>query len=104
MSSWQLGCHVNDVPQAGDYHTFDFLGELVFAVRGHDGKVRAFHNVCRHRAARLLDGPKGNCGMRVVCPYHAWTYELDGRLVGLDRKSTRLNSSHSCASRMPSSA
>ncbi|HEY1492794.1 MAG TPA: aromatic ring-hydroxylating dioxygenase subunit alpha, partial [Steroidobacteraceae bacterium] len=55
-------------------------------VRAEEG-VRAFHNVCRHRAARLVDGPKGNCGKRITCPYHAWTYGLDGRLVALSRET-----------------
>jgi carnitine monooxygenase subunit len=80
--SWQVVCHLADIPRAGDFHTFEFLGELVFVVRGADGEVRGFHNVCRHRAARLLDGPSGHC-RRIVCPYHAWTYDLDGRLAGV---------------------
>src|SRR5450759_3390060 len=46
-SSWQLVCHLSDVPRAGDYHSFDFLGESVIVVRGEDGAVRGFHNVCR---------------------------------------------------------
>ena len=50
--------------------------------------MRAFHNVCRHRAARLLDGPKGHCGKRITCPYHAWTYGLDGRLVACRRRDS----------------
>src|SRR5437762_2466233 len=76
--SWQLVCHLSDVPQPGDFHTFEFLGESVLVLRGEDGAVRAFHNVCRHRAARLLDGPRGHCGRRITCPYHAWTYGSDG--------------------------
>jgi phenylpropionate dioxygenase-like ring-hydroxylating dioxygenase large terminal subunit len=85
--SWQLLCHVSDVPQPGDYHTFEFLGESVFAVRGEDGQVRSFHNVCRHRASRLLDEPKGRCGKRISCPYHAWTYSSsDGRLLAVPQK------------------
>jgi phenylpropionate dioxygenase-like ring-hydroxylating dioxygenase large terminal subunit len=72
---------MSDIPDVGDYHSFEFLGESVFAVRGEDGEVRSFHNVCRHRAARLLDGAKGQCGKRITCRYHAWTYALDGRLA-----------------------
>ncbi|MDE2013353.1 MAG: aromatic ring-hydroxylating dioxygenase subunit alpha [Alphaproteobacteria bacterium] len=78
--SWQVVCHVNDVPEPGDYHTLDILGEKYVTLRGADGTVRSFHNVCRHRAARLADGHKGNCGHRLVCPYHAWSYGLDGAL------------------------
>jgi phenylpropionate dioxygenase-like ring-hydroxylating dioxygenase large terminal subunit len=81
--SWQIVCHLNDVRDAGSYHTLDFLGETIVVVRGQDDVVRGFYNVCRHRAARLLDGVSGQCGARIVCPYHAWTYRLDGRLVGM---------------------
>jgi len=86
--SWQLVCHVNDIPAAGDYHTFDFLGESILALRGDDRVVRAFHNVCRHRAARLLDGPSGHCAFRLTCPYHAWSYDLAGKLAGVPFRDT----------------
>jgi phenylpropionate dioxygenase-like ring-hydroxylating dioxygenase large terminal subunit len=81
--SWQLVCHLSDIPRPGDYHTLELLGESLLVVRGADGKVRGFHNVCRHRAARLLDGASGNCGTRISCPYHCWTYALDGRLLAV---------------------
>ena len=84
--SWQLVCHLNDVPRPGDFHTFDFLGESVVVWRDESGEVQSFHNVCRHRASRLLEGPKGHCGRRITCPYHAWTYALDGRLVGVPNR------------------
>jgi phenylpropionate dioxygenase-like ring-hydroxylating dioxygenase large terminal subunit len=80
--SWQIVCHLNDIPKPGDFHTLDFLGESVVVVRAKDGDARAFTNVCRHRGARLVDGPSGRCG-RFVCPYHAWTYDLEGRLIGV---------------------
>jgi carnitine monooxygenase subunit len=87
-NSWQVVCHLSDIPKPGDFHSFDFLGESIVVLRGDDGEVRSFHNVCRHRAARLLDGSKGHCGRRITCPYHAWTYALDGRLVGVpDRQA-----------------
>jgi len=78
--SWHLICHVNDIPKAGDYHTLDILGEKFLALRGAEGVVRSFHNVCRHRGSRLADGASGNCGHSLVCPYHAWSYALDGSL------------------------
>ncbi len=84
-TAWQVVCHLNDIPEAGDYQAFDFLGEKVLTVRGDDGQVRSFHNACRHRASRLADGNQGNCGHRIVCPYHAWSYGLDGRLAHVPR-------------------
>lgn len=83
--SWQIVCHESDIAQAGAFHTLDYLGESVIAVRGIDGQIRAFHNVCRHRAMRLVESPSG-CARKLTCPYHAWTYELDGRLSGVPSK------------------
>ena len=83
--SWQIVCHVSDVAAPGDWHTLDFLGESVVVLRGDDGALRAFHNVCRHRASRLVAGASG-CARRLTCPYHAWTYALDGRLIGVPHR------------------
>lgn len=83
--SWQIVCHESDIAEPGAYHTLEYLGESVLAVRGGDGAIRAFHNVCRHRAMRLVEGPSG-CARKLICPYHAWTYELDGRLSGVPSK------------------
>ena len=85
--SWQIVCHVNDIPDGGDYHTLDYIGESVIAIRGKDKVVRAFTNVCRHRGARLLDGSSG-CAKQIVCPYHGWTYDREGRLKGVPLKET----------------
>ncbi len=82
-ASWQIVCHLSDIPTAGAYHTFEMFGETIVVVRDADLRPHAFYNVCRHRAARLLDGDTGQCGSRIVCPYHAWTYGLDGRLLGM---------------------
>jgi carnitine monooxygenase subunit len=87
-NAWQVVCHLSDIPQAGDFHTFEFFGESAAVLRAEDGGVRAFHNVCRHRAARLLDGPRGHCGRRITCRYHAWTYALDGRLVAVPNRDS----------------
>lgn len=80
--SWQIVCHVSDIAEAGAWRTLSYLGENVVVMRGTDGEIRAFHNVCRHRAMRLVDGDSG-CAQKLVCPYHAWVYELDGRLTGV---------------------
>lgn len=84
--SWQIVCHASDIPNPGDYHTLDYIGESVIAIRQPDGAIKAFTNVCRHRAMRLVEGPVG-CAKKLVCPYHAWAYETDGRLSGVPAKS-----------------
>ena len=85
--SWQVVCHESDVANAGDYHTLDYIGESVVVIRGHDAVLRAFANVCRHRGSRLLDGASG-CAKIIVCPYHAWTYNLDGTMRGIPLKES----------------
>ena len=82
MPSWQIVCHINSIPKAGDYQTFDLGPESVMVLRDRDGSIRGFHNVCRHRGARLLDG-SGNCPATITCPYHGWTYRHDGGLIGM---------------------
>jgi carnitine monooxygenase subunit len=79
--AWQIVCHVSDIANPGDYETAALLGESIIVVRGADAQVRAFANVCRHRAMRIVEG--AGCAKKLVCPYHAWTYELDGRLSGV---------------------
>jgi phenylpropionate dioxygenase-like ring-hydroxylating dioxygenase large terminal subunit len=85
--SWQVICHINDIPEPGNYQCLDFLEAMLIAVRGNDGVIRAFHNVCRHRGSRLLDGPRGTCTRRIVCPYHAWSYDFEGRLASIGDRS-----------------
>ncbi|MEM7291624.1 MAG: aromatic ring-hydroxylating dioxygenase subunit alpha, partial [Pseudomonadota bacterium] len=76
--TWQFGCHSADVAEVGSYATFEIAGESLFAIRGRDNKIRVFYNVCQHRAHQLVQGA-GKSSV-VVCPYHAWTYELTGQL------------------------
>jgi phenylpropionate dioxygenase-like ring-hydroxylating dioxygenase large terminal subunit len=82
----QVVCHENEIPQPGDWRTIEYLSESVVVMRGDDGAVRAFSNVCRHRGSRLLDG-SGGCAKVVTCPYHAWSYARDGRLVGVPHRA-----------------
>lgn len=77
--AWQCIGRVDELTQPGDYLTDDLAGDPIFVVRDGEGAIRAFPNICRHRAARLLGG-SGNV-RRIVCPYHAWTYDLAGKLV-----------------------
>lgn len=77
--TWQWVCHVEKVRNPGDYIAVEIAGQPVAVVRDREGKLRAFYNVCKHRAHHLLEG-NGNT-TRIMCPYHAWTYKLDGQLV-----------------------
>ena len=88
LPSWQIVCHVSDVAKPGDYVTFEFMDERALVVRGDDGVLRAFHNVCRHRAHSVLQGAAGHCERFMQCPYHGWTYDFDGRLRALPDEST----------------
>jgi phenylpropionate dioxygenase-like ring-hydroxylating dioxygenase large terminal subunit len=82
LRSWQIVCHANGIPDPGDFAVLDIGPDSAFVVRGQDGEIRGFHNVCRHRASRLVDG-SGHCRRNVTCPYHGWSYGLDGKLVGV---------------------
>ena len=82
---WQIAGHVSDVPEPGDYLTMDVVGERALVVRGQDGVVRAFHNICRHRGSRVVADDKGHCKNALVCPFHGWVYNLDGTLRGAAR-------------------
>ncbi len=80
---WICIGRVEEVARPGDYMTFQLCDEPLVAVRGSDHKVRVFSNVCRHRGALLAQG-RGN-GQRLVCPYHHWSYDLEGKLAGAPR-------------------
>jgi phenylpropionate dioxygenase-like ring-hydroxylating dioxygenase large terminal subunit len=81
----QVVCHESEIAEPGDWRTLEYLGESIIVIRGDDGQVRAFSNVCRHRGSRLLDGEAG-CSKVLTCPYHAWSYGRDGRLVGVPHR------------------
>ncbi len=82
LCHWQVAGHENDLPATGDWLSFDLLGERAVVMRGQDGVLRAFHNLCRHRGARVVDGVQGQCRGAIVCPFHGWVYNLDGTLRG----------------------
>ncbi len=84
--SWHLVCHANDIPDEGAYATFEILRESIVVVRS-QGTFRTFHNVCRHRGATLVDGPTGQLKGKFVCPYHAWSYALDGSLLSVPHRT-----------------
>ncbi len=90
---WITVCRDEELPQAGDYRVLDVLGESLLLVRNREGRLRAFYNVCRHRGSRLCRTPAQTEALRValpggitaggliVCPYHQWSYDLNGALV-----------------------
>lgn len=77
--SWLYGCHVSQVSRPGDYITLTLLNQSLIIMRGVDGVLRGFYNVCPHRAHELIEDECGNKKV-IVCPYHAWSYETDGKL------------------------
>lgn len=79
-SSWRLVGHANMLTEPGDYLTDDLGKARIILVRGDDGVIRGFHNVCRHRAGPLVTDGEGSCGRELICKYHGWRYALDGRL------------------------
>ena len=79
MRRWLCVGHVSRIPDPGDWFVFDIANESIIVVRGRDEQVRALVNVCRHRGSRVCYEAEGNSRM-LVCPYHAWSYDLDGRL------------------------
>ena len=85
---WQLVCHSNDIPNNGDFITWDLVGERALVLRGSDGEVRAFHNLCKHRGSRVLAVDSGNCKSAITCPFHGWTYNLDGTLRGASQPAS----------------
>lgn len=80
FSSWLLAGREEQAAHAGDYFTFELGAESLLVVRGREGVLRAFYNVCRHRGSRLCAPGKGHFKGAIHCPYHAWSYALDGSL------------------------
>jgi phenylpropionate dioxygenase-like ring-hydroxylating dioxygenase large terminal subunit/AcrR family transcriptional regulator len=78
-SSWQVVCHASELKGTGDYVAFEFFGQRGFVIRDEAGTLRAFHNVCSHRAHAVVGGERGSCARFLTCMYHGWTYHLDGR-------------------------
>ena len=74
--------HVSQLGEAGEFFTHDVTGVPILVTRNRNGEIKAFLNVCRHRGARLMNEPCGHTNT-MSCPYHGWTYDLDGRLRGL---------------------
>jgi Rieske 2Fe-2S family protein len=87
---WLLAGHISRIPKRGDYFLYEIATESIIVIRGEGTQVNAFFNVCRHRGSRICLENSGH-GPRLVCPYHAWTYGLDGALLSARRMSPDFN-------------
>ena len=81
FKSWHLVAHLNELREPGSFVTHEIFEQSVIVIAGRDGKIRGFHNVCRHRGNRLVEARRGK-SPTLTCGYHAWTYALDGCLRG----------------------
>ena len=79
-NSWIFIGHESEIPNKGDFFVYKLLDEEIIVLRNKENKVKAFFNVCRHRGSRVCLEEKGNTS-RFTCPYHSWTYNLDGKLL-----------------------
>ncbi len=80
---WMYAARADEAPLPGDFVTADVAGESILIVRGKDDELRGFYNVCRHRGSRICDAEThGHAKSAIKCPYHAWSYAYDGRLIG----------------------
>jgi len=84
---WIAVAREEEIPGPGDYRLAEVGTQSIFVVRGEDGELRGFHNTCRHRGSILCTAEQGSFARsRIVCPYHAWTYDLGGRLIATPRR------------------
>jgi methanesulfonate monooxygenase large subunit len=81
---WRIACHESEVREPFDYRTYDHLGIPLITIRGGDGRVRTFYNVCSHRGAKLMQEPSGNAE-RLTCFYHLWSYDAEGACIDMPR-------------------
>jgi len=101
-NEWVFVCQEPELAMPGDYFAIALAGEPICVIRGTDRKLRALSNICRHRGTPLLDEGYGNVARYVTCPYHAWSYGLDGELkaipynkqITVDRERHRLPRFH----------
>ncbi len=98
--AWVYAGHASQVPSEGDYLTVDIAGKPLIVVRHPDGSVRVLFNRCAHKGSKVLGDPAGNAGKTLRCPYHAWTYRLDGSVLNIPLRQgydgTRLEDTQAC--------
>ncbi len=79
---WFCAGHVSRIPNRGDYFLVNAFDEGMIVLHDQIGEIRAFYNVCRHRGTHMCEETEGRFSKTIQCPYHAWTYSLDGKLIG----------------------
>ncbi|HUO52540.1 MAG TPA: aromatic ring-hydroxylating dioxygenase subunit alpha [Gemmatimonadaceae bacterium] len=84
---WLCAGRASEVAKAGDFIVREVGAESIIVTRDASGELHAFYNVCRHRGTRMCEAASGNLGETIVCPYHAWTYTLDGQCIGAPHMS-----------------
>src|SRR5262252_4447791 len=99
-AGWLFAGHTCEIPRPGDYFTLEVDSDSIIVARANDGALHGLHNVCRHRGSQICAEQAGHV-TRLVCPYHQWTYGLDGRLLAcrgmpddLDKKQFSLARVH----------
>ncbi len=99
-AGWLFAGHSCEIKKPGDFFTYDVAGDSLIVIRQDDGSVRALFNVCRHRGSRICTETSGHAKC-LMCPYHQWTYDRDGRLLhntwmpdDFDKSAFRLEQAH----------
>jgi phenylpropionate dioxygenase-like ring-hydroxylating dioxygenase large terminal subunit len=88
QQSWLLAGHASQAPEPGDYIGLEAADECALIIRGRDQELRAFYNVCRHRASRVVRDERGSCSGAIVCPNHGWSYDFNGMLRAVPAEET----------------
>ena len=101
-AAWMIAARSSELPAPNDWVLYEGHGETVVVSRQHDGSVAAFHNVCQHRGATLTSTPSG-CNRRFTCPWHGWTYDTTGLVVGVPERED-FNPAHIDGVRSPAVA
>jgi benzoate/toluate 1,2-dioxygenase subunit alpha len=98
--AWVYACHASQLPNEGDYVTLELAGKPLIVLRQADGSIRALANRCAHKGTKLTGELSGNAGKTLRCPYHAWTYRLDGSILNIPLREgydgTRLGDTEAC--------
>jgi nitrite reductase/ring-hydroxylating ferredoxin subunit len=98
--AWVYACHASQLPNEGDYVTLELAGKPLIVLRQADGSIRVLVNRCAHKGTKLTGELSGNAGKTLRCPYHAWTYRLDGSILNIPLREgydgTRLGDTEAC--------